>query len=128
MKEKIHDQKVKEGYRVLSEKSGKDLGGPYKTKAEAKKRLQQSSTSSERRASAERRAIQCSLAQREDTRGVFSWMENRIVLRGENALDASLDHDRTATAGSSRSSRLRLTRGCPTPRAAQRPTAHRGET
>jgi hypothetical protein len=34
-------KKVKEGYKVLSEKSGKNLGGPYKTKAEAKKRLQQ---------------------------------------------------------------------------------------
>ena len=33
-------KKVKEGYKVLSEKSGKNLGGPYKTKAEAKKRLQ----------------------------------------------------------------------------------------
>ena len=32
---------LKEGYKVLSEKSGKNLGGPYKTKAEAKKRLQQ---------------------------------------------------------------------------------------
>jgi hypothetical protein len=34
-------KKVKEGYKVLSEKSGENLGGPYKTKAEAKKRLQQ---------------------------------------------------------------------------------------
>jgi hypothetical protein len=34
-------KKVKEGYKVLSEKSGKNLGGPYKTKAQAKKRLQQ---------------------------------------------------------------------------------------
>jgi hypothetical protein len=33
-------RKVKGGYRVLSEK-GKNLGGPYKTKAEAKKRLRQ---------------------------------------------------------------------------------------
>jgi hypothetical protein len=32
--------KEKEGYRVKSEK-GKNLGGPYKTKAEAKKRLLQ---------------------------------------------------------------------------------------
>jgi len=32
--------KEKEGYRVKSEK-GKNLGGPYKTKAEAQKRLQQ---------------------------------------------------------------------------------------
>lgn len=34
-------KKVKEGYEVLSEKTGKNLGGPYKTKEEAKKRLQQ---------------------------------------------------------------------------------------
>ncbi len=34
-------KKVKEGYKVVSEKSGKNLGGPYKTKEEAKKRLQQ---------------------------------------------------------------------------------------
>lgn len=33
--------KVKEGYKVISEKSGKNLGGPYKTKEEAKKRLRQ---------------------------------------------------------------------------------------
>jgi len=34
-------KKVKEGYKVLSEKTGKNLGGPYKTKEEAVKRLQQ---------------------------------------------------------------------------------------
>jgi hypothetical protein len=34
-------KKTKDGYKVLSEKSGKNLGGPYKTKAEAKKRLRQ---------------------------------------------------------------------------------------
>jgi len=34
-------KKVKEGYKVLSEKTGKSLGGPYKTKEEAKKRLRQ---------------------------------------------------------------------------------------
>jgi hypothetical protein len=34
-------KKVKEGYKVLSEKTGKNLGGPYKTKDEAKKRLRQ---------------------------------------------------------------------------------------
>jgi hypothetical protein len=34
-------KKVKEGYKVLSEKTGKNLGGPYKTKAEAEKRLRQ---------------------------------------------------------------------------------------
>jgi len=34
-------KKVKGGYKVVSEKSGKKLGGPYKTKAEAIKRLQQ---------------------------------------------------------------------------------------
>jgi hypothetical protein len=34
-------KKVKEGYMVVSEKSGRNLGGPYKTKEEAKKRLQQ---------------------------------------------------------------------------------------
>jgi hypothetical protein len=32
--------RVKEGYKVKSEK-GKNLGGPYKTKAEAEKRLRQ---------------------------------------------------------------------------------------
>jgi hypothetical protein len=32
--------KEKEGYRVKSEK-GKNLGGPYKTKTEAQKRLRQ---------------------------------------------------------------------------------------
>jgi hypothetical protein len=34
-------KKVKEGYKVVSEKSGKNLGGPYKSKEEAKRRLQQ---------------------------------------------------------------------------------------
>ena len=34
-------ERVKGGYKVVSEKSGKNLGGPYQTKAEAKKRLQQ---------------------------------------------------------------------------------------
>jgi hypothetical protein len=33
-------KKTKEGYRVTSEK-GKNLGGPYKSKAEAAKRLRQ---------------------------------------------------------------------------------------
>lgn len=33
-------KKVKNGYKVLSEK-GKNLGGPYKTKEEAEKRLKQ---------------------------------------------------------------------------------------
>jgi hypothetical protein len=33
-------KKVKQGYKVLSEK-GKNLGGPYRTKAEAEKRLKQ---------------------------------------------------------------------------------------
>jgi len=33
-------KKTKEGYKVTSEK-GKNLGGPYKTKAEASKRLRQ---------------------------------------------------------------------------------------
>lgn len=33
-------KKVKGGYRVLSSK-GKNLGGPYKTKEEAQKRLRQ---------------------------------------------------------------------------------------
>jgi hypothetical protein len=33
-------KKVTRGYRVVSEK-GKNLGGPYKTKKEAEKRLQQ---------------------------------------------------------------------------------------
>ncbi len=34
-------KKTKEGYKVVSEKKGKNLGGPYKTKAEAEKRLRQ---------------------------------------------------------------------------------------
>ena len=33
-------KRVKGGYKVLSEK-GKNLGGPYKSKAEAEKRLRQ---------------------------------------------------------------------------------------
>lgn len=33
-------RKVKGGYKVVSKK-GKNLGGPYKTKTEAKKRLRQ---------------------------------------------------------------------------------------
>jgi hypothetical protein len=34
-------KKVKGGYKVLSEKSGKNLGGPCKTREEAEKRLRQ---------------------------------------------------------------------------------------
>jgi hypothetical protein len=34
-------KKVKGGYKVLSEKTGKNLGGPYKTREEAVKRLRQ---------------------------------------------------------------------------------------
>lgn len=34
-------KKVKGGYKVVSEKTGKNLGGPYKTKAAAEKRLRQ---------------------------------------------------------------------------------------
>lgn len=34
-------KKVKGGFKVLSEKSGKNLGGPYKTREEAEKRLRQ---------------------------------------------------------------------------------------
>jgi hypothetical protein len=34
-------KKVKSGYQVVSETTGKNLGGPYKTKEEAKKRLRQ---------------------------------------------------------------------------------------
>jgi hypothetical protein len=34
-------KKVKGGYQVVSEKSKKNLGGPYKTKEEAQKRLRQ---------------------------------------------------------------------------------------
>jgi hypothetical protein len=34
-------KKVKGGYQVVSEKSKKNLGGPYKTKEEAEKRLRQ---------------------------------------------------------------------------------------
>jgi hypothetical protein len=33
-------KKVKQGYKVLSQK-GRNLGGPYKTKGEAEKRLRQ---------------------------------------------------------------------------------------
>jgi hypothetical protein len=34
-------KKVKGGYKVLSEKTGKNLGGPYKSREEAEKRLRQ---------------------------------------------------------------------------------------
>jgi phosphosulfolactate synthase (CoM biosynthesis protein A) len=34
-------KKVKGGYKVLSENGKKNLGGPYKSKAEAEKRLRQ---------------------------------------------------------------------------------------
>jgi hypothetical protein len=34
-------KKTKQGYKVVSEKKGKNLGGPYKTKAQAAKRLRQ---------------------------------------------------------------------------------------
>jgi hypothetical protein len=34
-------KKRNDGYYVLSEKTKKNLGGPYKTRAEAAKRLQQ---------------------------------------------------------------------------------------
>ncbi len=34
-------RKRNDGYHVLSEKTGKNLGGPYKTRAEALKRLRQ---------------------------------------------------------------------------------------
>jgi len=34
-------RKLKGGYKVLSEDGTKNLGGPYKTKAEAQKRLRQ---------------------------------------------------------------------------------------
>jgi hypothetical protein len=40
LKEDHMIRKTKEGYKVLSEK-GKNLGGPYKSKAEAAKRLRQ---------------------------------------------------------------------------------------
>jgi hypothetical protein len=33
--------KVKGGYEVVSETTGRNLGGPYKTRAEALKRLRQ---------------------------------------------------------------------------------------
>ncbi|MCK4588626.1 hypothetical protein KAT60_02300 [Candidatus Woesebacteria bacterium] len=33
--------KRKDGYYVLSEKTRRNMGGPYKTREEAKKRLQQ---------------------------------------------------------------------------------------
>ena len=34
-------RKTSGGYKVLSEKTGESLGGPYKTRAEAEKRLRQ---------------------------------------------------------------------------------------
>ena len=34
-------KKVSGGYKVVSKKTGKNLGGPYKTKEEAKTRLRQ---------------------------------------------------------------------------------------
>jgi len=34
-------RKVKGGYEVKSEKTGKNLGGPYKSKEQAEKRLRQ---------------------------------------------------------------------------------------
>jgi hypothetical protein len=34
-------KKTSKGYKVVSEKTGRNLGGPYKTMAEAKKRLKQ---------------------------------------------------------------------------------------
>lgn len=34
-------RKTKNGYKVLSEKTGKVLGGPYKSKADAEKRLRE---------------------------------------------------------------------------------------
>jgi hypothetical protein len=34
-------KKVKDGYKVVSEKKGKNLGGPFKTREEAKNRLRQ---------------------------------------------------------------------------------------
>jgi hypothetical protein len=34
-------KKTSKGYKVVSEKSGKNLGGPYKSKEQAVKRLQQ---------------------------------------------------------------------------------------
>lgn len=34
-------KRVKGGYKVVSEKTGRNLGGPYKTLEEAKKRLRQ---------------------------------------------------------------------------------------
>ena len=34
-------KKVKGGYKVVSKTSGKNLGGPYKTREEAAKRLRQ---------------------------------------------------------------------------------------
>ena len=33
--------KKRDGYHVLSEKTGRNLGGPYKTRVEALKRLRQ---------------------------------------------------------------------------------------
>ncbi len=34
-------KKLRDGYKVVSEKKGKNLGGPYKTREEAQKRLRQ---------------------------------------------------------------------------------------
>jgi hypothetical protein len=41
MKGGIMIVKRKDGYHVISEKTGKNLGRPYKTRAEAAKRLRQ---------------------------------------------------------------------------------------
>jgi len=38
---KVMIKKVRGGYQVLSETTGRNLGGPYKTLEEAKKRLRQ---------------------------------------------------------------------------------------
>jgi hypothetical protein len=41
LREVIMIKKTEGGYKVVSEKGNKNLGGPYKTKKEAEKRLQQ---------------------------------------------------------------------------------------
>ena len=39
--EQVMIKKVREGHKVVSDKTGRNLGGPSKTKEEAQKRLQQ---------------------------------------------------------------------------------------
>jgi hypothetical protein len=60
-------KKVKEGYQVLSSK-GKNLGGPYKTLEEAKKRLRQIEFFKHRKMSSLRTGPQSTLRNQIDPR------------------------------------------------------------